>query len=44
MNEMEERKAKIRNDKRVIDSGMINSQKRKKTEILNIAKGLRTES
>jgi len=44
MNEMEERKAKIRKDKRVIDFGRIRSQKRKDKEILEIVKELRSES
>jgi hypothetical protein len=36
MKEMEERKAKIRKDKRVIDIGRIRSQRRKEREILEI--------
>ena len=42
--EMEERKAKIRKDKRVIDIGRIRSVKRKVEEIKNIAKELKSES
>ena len=41
---MEERKAKIRKDKRVIDIGRIRSVKRKVEEIKNIAKELKSES
>ena len=44
MNEMEERKAKIRQDKRVIDIGRIRSQKRKKNELKEIIEELRSES
>ena len=44
MNEMEERKAKIRKDKRVIDFGRIRSQKRKKNELKEIIEELRSES
>lgn len=42
--EMEERKAKIRKDKRVIDIGRERSVKRKVEEIKNIAKELKSES
>ena len=44
MNEMEERKAKIRKEKRVIDIGRIRSQRRKEREILEIVDELRSES
>jgi hypothetical protein len=44
MKEMEERKAKIRKDKRVIDIGRIRSQRRKEKEIIEIVEELRSES
>ena len=44
MKEMEERKAKIRKDKRVIDIGRIRSQRRKKDEIIDLVGELRSES
>lgn len=44
INEMEERKAKIRQDKRVIDFGRIRSQKRKKNELKEIMEELKSES
>ena len=42
--EMEERKAKIRKDKRVIDIGRIRSVKRKEKEIQMIVDELKSES
>lgn len=42
--EMEERKAKIRKDKRVIDIGKIRSVRRKEREIQEIVEELRSES
>ena len=44
MKEMEERKQKIRKDKRIIDIGKIRSVNRKEREIRDIAKELRSES
>ena len=44
MKEMEDRKAKIRKDKRVINIGRIRSQRRKKDEIIDLVGELRSES
>ena len=44
MKEMEERKQKIRKDKRIIDIGKIRSVNRKERATRDIAKELRSES
>lgn len=44
MKEMEERKQKIRKDKRVIDFGKIRSVRRKEREIKELVEDLRSES